>query len=193
MSEELKGTAGQTGPIGALGAMAQCPRCGGTRIRWDAKSGVSSCDSCGWTNWEEAEDNWLKRIERGEIPLRLPNETDVMGDRMPMKVDILGTIYTLHRVCGSDDPRMADSDGFCDETTKEIFAETYENDQGGPNSKKILDKQSKKVVRHEIVHAFLIESGLAECSSWAQDEEAVDWFARQGPKIFQTWLRANAI
>lgn len=193
MSEELKGSSGPTGPIGPLGAIAQCPKCGGTKIRWDAESDMSSCDSCGWTNWKDAEDNRWKRIERGEIPLRLPNEAEVKIDRLPMKVDILGTLYTIQKVCGSDDPRMADSDGFCDETTKEIFAETYESAQGGANSKKILGKQSKKVVRHEIVHAFLIESGLAECSSWAQDEEAVDWFARQGPKIFQAWLRANAI
>ena len=51
--------------------------------------------------------------------------------------------------------------------------------------------------RHEIVHAFLLESGLAECSGdtdcWAQNEAMVDWFARQGQKIYAAWLEAGAL
>lgn len=56
---------------------------------------------------------------------------------------------------------MENSDGFCDETTKEIFVETYEGDDGKPGVKAQLDVQRKKNVRHEIVHAFLFECGLA--------------------------------
>ena len=55
----------------------------------------------------------------------------------------------------------------------------------------------KKVLRHEIVHAFLFESGLGECSHssemWAKDEEIVDWFARQGDKIYNTWKEVGAL
>lgn len=194
---------GQTGPqgmLGEIGPVACCPSCGGIKIRWDAKSDMSSCDSCGWMNLAVVENNRRKRIENGGvgIPPDGPrgcgqDEPGERGDRMPLEVDILGTAYTVRRVSGSDDPRMNDSDGFCDETTKEIFAETYEDNQGAPNSKKDLAVQSKKVVRHEIVHAFLVESGLAECSAWAQDEEAVDWFARQGQKIIRAWIQAEAM
>ena len=40
-----------------------------------------------------------------------------------------------------------------------------------------------------IIHAFLLESGLDSNSnsadSWAVNEEMVDWFAIQSPKIFK--------
>ena len=43
------------------------------------------------------------------------------------------------------------------------------------------------MIRHEIIHAFLYESGMKECSSatqsWVENEEMVDWFAIQIPKI----------
>lgn len=55
----------------------------------------------------------------------------------------------------------------------------------------------KEVLRHEIVHAFLAESGLqadtSKARAWAMNEEMVDWIARQGPKIFQTFREADAM
>ena len=56
-----------------------------------------------------------------------------------------------------------------------------------------MDAYVRKVKRHEIIHAFLLESGLAECSDWAQNEEMVDWLARMGPKINTAWQAAGAI
>lgn len=109
------------------------------------------------------------------------------------KVNILGTEYTIKMCHDSEDPRMVDADGFCDETTHEIFAETYNGESENPNSKRNLLIQSQKVVRHEIVHAFLHESGLAENSFWAQNEELVDWIAIQGPKIYKAWQEVGAM
>ena len=52
-------------------------------------------------------------------------------------------------------------------------------------------------MRHEIVHAYLFESGLAECSSnitsLAQNEEMVDWIARQIPKMKRTMEYLNCL
>lgn len=49
----------------------------------------------------------------------------------------------------------------------------------------------KNVMRHEILHAFLFESGLSENAGfsgcWATNEEMVDWFAIQSPKIFAVY------
>ena len=56
-----------------------------------------------------------------------------------------------------------------------------------------MDIQRKKNVRHELVHAFLFECGLAENSNWAQNEELVDWIAIQGPKIYKAWQDAGAV
>lgn len=46
---------------------------------------------------------------------------------------------------------------------------------------------------NEIVHAFLLESGLDENSEWARNEELVDWIAIQGPKIWKAWQEADAV
>ena len=55
----------------------------------------------------------------------------------------------------------------------------------------------KQTLRHEIVHAFLGESGLSNNSNsidaWARNEEVVDWFAIQGPKIYKAWQEAGAV
>lgn len=108
-----------------------------------------------------------------------------------MKINVLGTEYSITQT--HNDPRMENIDGFCDETTKEIFVETYEGDDEKPGVKTKLDVQRKKNVRHELVHAFLFECGLAENSPWAQNEELVDWIAIQGPKLYKAWLEAGAI
>lgn len=45
-----------------------------------------------------------------------------------------------------------------------------------------LEYFERKVLRHEIIHAFLHESGLHDL---AMDEQIVDWLAIQFPKINQ--------
>ena len=106
-------------------------------------------------------------------------------------VNVLGTEYTISFVSEQDEARLKDCDVFCDETTKEIVVENYK--RGEPGSKGKLELQEQKNLRHEIVHAFLFESGLAENSDWAQNEEMVDWVAKQGPKLMKAWQEAGAL
>lgn len=109
------------------------------------------------------------------------------------QINVLGTAYTLTVCSESVEPRLKGCDGFCDETTKELFCEDYSKDRGDPNCKQQLPVQIRKVKRHEIIHAFLFESGLAESSPWAQNEEMVDFFARQFPKLLNAFLEAKAL
>lgn len=109
------------------------------------------------------------------------------------KINVLGAEYTL-TVCSEDEePRLDGCDGFCDETTKELVAESYSKHSDDPRSKKNLQVQIRKVKRHEIIHAFLFESGLAENSPWAQNEEMVDFFAIQAPKLLAAFKEADAL
>lgn len=108
-----------------------------------------------------------------------------------MIIHILGTEYTVTLATEQAEPRLEGCDGFCDETTKEIVVENYK--RGQANSKGNLELQEQKNIRHEIVHAFLFESGLAENSDWAQNEEMVDWVAKQGPKLLKAWQEAGAL
>lgn len=110
-----------------------------------------------------------------------------------MKLNIMGAVYSVTVSNDSKEPRLNGCDGFCDETTKEIFADDYQSYADDLSSKQNLMLQTKKVIRHEIVHAFLFESGLAENSPWAQNEELVDWIAMQGPKIIKAWQEAGAL
>lgn len=109
-----------------------------------------------------------------------------------MTVCILGTEYSIDVCREKDDERLKDCDGYCDWTTKRIVVE--EEDFGTLED---MQEYKKKVLRHEILHAFLLESGLHECSgeceAWAANEIMVDWFARQGVKIYRAWEEANAI
>nr|DAE54312.1 MAG TPA: hypothetical protein [Caudoviricetes sp.] len=110
-----------------------------------------------------------------------------------MKINVLGTEYTL-TVCGeNEDLRLTGFDGLTDETTKELLVESYEKDRDDPNCKKNLQVQINKVKRHEIIHAFLFESGLAENSTWAQNEEMIDFFAIQFPKLLEAFKAADAL
>lgn len=106
-----------------------------------------------------------------------------------MTVNVLGVDYEIKK--GAEG--LKDCDGYCDETAKLIRVTDYSDTKDEPLSKKDLEKQIKKVTRHEILHAFAFESGLAENSPWAQNEEMIDWIAIQGPKIHKVWEQANAL
>lgn len=109
-----------------------------------------------------------------------------------MVIDILGTPYTIEEHLESEDELLQDSDGYCDWTIKKIVVVKDMNGNLGD-----LQEYKKKVLRHEIVHAFLKESGLVECSGmvecWAMNETMVDWIACQGLKIHKAWLDGGAI
>ena len=94
-------------------------------------------------------------------------------------VNILGDPWRV-RVCSAEvEPRLKDDAGFVDWTSHFIgIADPYES----PGT---IDNQiefTKQVARHEIVHAFMYQSGLGEDwehSGQGQDETTVDWIARQ--------------
>lgn len=108
------------------------------------------------------------------------------------KVNILGTPYTIRELSVTECPTLETCDGYCDWTTKEIVVERELE-----GSLSDMECYIKKVLRHEIIHAFLFESGLHECSggteAWAKNETMVDWFARQGIKIHTAWEEAGAL
>ena len=108
-----------------------------------------------------------------------------------MKVNVLGTEYTIDFVSEEYDDGLIECDGYCDDTIKRMVIKQYK--RGEPGDKKNLEFQEKKNYRHEIIHAFLFESGLAENSEWAQNEEMVDWFAKQAPKLIKAWQEVGAI
>lgn len=110
-----------------------------------------------------------------------------------MRVNVLGTDYTVTLVSDTEENRLRECDGFCDNSSKEIYVDNYETTPYDPLNKVAPRVQIQKNLRHELVHAFLFESGLAENSPWAQNEELVDWIAMQGPKLWKAWQEADAV
>lgn len=117
-----------------------------------------------------------------------------------MTVNILGADYAVVVKKYKDDESFErrNIEGYCDGYAKEIVvceAATfpgYEHD-----GTETLIPYQKAALRHEVVHAFLFESGLAQNSdsveAWAQHEEMVDWIAWQGPKIYAAWQKVGAL
>lgn len=108
-------------------------------------------------------------------------------------IKILGSAWEISVRSYKDDPLLGDCDGYCDWTTRTIVVER--EIEGGNLAD--MDAYVRKVLRHEIVHAFLFESGLGHASHkskcWAVDEEIVDWFARMGEKIYRAWEDTGAL
>lgn len=104
-----------------------------------------------------------------------------MALKTDLLVDILGQEYKI--IFGNvTDPRLEAADGYCDFTTKQIVVRSDIPETVDTVSD--LDVYKNKVLRHEIVHAFLYESGL-DNNSWGGNEEIVDWIALQLVKIVQ--------
>lgn len=111
-------------------------------------------------------------------------------------VFVLGTQYQI--VIGNQDeyPCLADCDGYMDSSVHKIVISDMQGDDREQFSKEDIEAYQKQVCRHEIIHAFLHESGLSGCTSievsWAMNEEMVDWMAIQFPKIHRAFLEAGA-
>ena len=89
--------------------------------------------------------------------------------------------------------------GYCEEENKLIVvADMSEEKYFGDMDEKAQETYRKKTLRHEIMHAFLNESGLSDSSNrfdgaWAKNEEMVDGLAIQAPNIFSAFKKMNIL
>lgn len=118
-----------------------------------------------------------------------------------MKIDVLGTKYDIIRVKSGQDEYMEKMQfcGYCDHVIKRIVVLDLKSvPEWKAESEYRIKEEENETLRHELIHAFLSESGLA-CNSfvpekaWAQNEEMVDWFAIQMPKLLKAFQAAGCI
>lgn len=109
-------------------------------------------------------------------------------DNMNKRILILGTLYKIKYRNLKD----ADYDGYCDYTSRTIIIRA-------DNYYKVDDFQrlQNKQLRHEIIHAFLAESGL-QCNfehstTFGHEETMVDWIAIQFPKLLAVYRELNIL
>lgn len=103
--------------------------------------------------------------------------------------NVLGTDWTLRFEDESCSPRYQEHNGWCDSSTKQCHVcyrtqnkMTLENPYDFYNS----------IARHEVIHAFLYESGIVSAAiirtnKWCKDEMMIDWMATQMPKIYEVF------
>ena len=102
-----------------------------------------------------------------------------------MKVNVLSTVYRIKYVT-SLDGRGGETDFY----TKEIRISEQEDVPAEYKTDNLKEMQ-RHVLRHELIHAFLFESGMDQSSAaheaWAVNEEMIDWMAIQMPKIMAAY------
>lgn len=109
-------------------------------------------------------------------------------------INVLGTdIRVLFRE-EKQDPKLEELGGYFDHSESLIVVKIPEKDTMTIGN---LENHQKKVLRHEIIHAFLYESGLdwsaAPTDCWATNEEMVDWMAIQMPKIMKIFREQKLV
>lgn len=111
--------------------------------------------------------------QKYEIQIRNPDQDRSL--KKPMTI--------THGYMNASSKRIVLANRAKTEMTVEMFGDYIEN--------------MKRTLRHEIVHAFLYESGLANnarvSGSWPTNEEMVDWIAIQGPKLTAAWISSGSM
>lgn len=109
-------------------------------------------------------------------------------------INILGTEIRVIFKKESEDHKLKNLGGYFDCSKNLIVIKIFEHDEFSCED---LEKCQIEVLRHEIIHAFLHESGLDASSgpseSWAVNEEMIDWFAIQAPKIFKVFREQKLV
>ena len=107
-----------------------------------------------------------------------------------MTLNILGQEYEIIKRTNAEDPKLSGCDGYCEPFSKKLVINDFEPDKETVEKSELY---KEKVLRHEILHAFLHESGLDSNSAWARKEAIVDWIAIQGLKLYKAWKEAGAV
>lgn len=110
--------------------------------------------------------------------------------KFPVEIDVLGVKYAVEEHSEEEDKILKEADGYCDKTSRKIVVKRKSDDC----DLDAFEVFQKKVLRHEIIHAYLFESGLHENfehPKFGHDETFVDWIAVQFPKLAYSFRQAG--
>ena len=108
-------------------------------------------------------------------------------------INVLGTEYEIIHTTDRERPELKNVDGYCANYEKYILVETdlFRCDPPDLRSDKAVEERSKQIKRHEIIHAFIMESAAQH--SVLDNEYCVHWIALQFPKMLEAFRQVNAI
>ncbi|MFA9376239.1 MAG: hypothetical protein ACERKZ_05720 [Lachnotalea sp.] len=108
-----------------------------------------------------------------------------------MKVSILGTEYEIKRTSEEEYPKLKklEANGLAELYSKQLIIND-DVDDGSESCFEKIELFKNKVTRHEIIHAFLYESGAI---NYCNDEKLVDLLAVQIPKMIKVFKETECI
>lgn len=104
-----------------------------------------------------------------------------------MDIDVLGTTYRIKFQTAEENPKLKENDGLAELYSKEIILNQIRSDEDTFDN---LEEYANKTLRHELIHAFLFESGLW---NYSKDEILVDMLAIQMPKMIKAMSHAGCL
>lgn len=110
-----------------------------------------------------------------------------------MTVNILGSKWTIeYRNADADSSLIEGNGGYTDSSINLIVISNRSRRDDVADFGEI----QKRYLRHEIIHAFLYESGLGanyEHAQYGHEETMVDWIAIQFPKILEVFKEVGCL
>ena len=111
------------------------------------------------------------------------------------QIRILGNLWTIRSGTHETDKELDDyTGGVTDVTSREIIVKDIPADEVEMRNE---PSNIRRIIRHEIIHAFLYECGLYQNASgsgaWPMNEEMVDWIAIQHEKLHRAFRDAGAL
>lgn len=109
-----------------------------------------------------------------------------------MEINILGNEWSITFENPQTNKFLKENDGYADASSKSIVIANERENSDFDDFK----SYQKKVMRHEIIHAFMYESGIG-CNyvhpRYGHDETMVDWLAIQFSKIKEAFEKVGCL
>ena len=102
---------------------------------------------------------------------------------MKNKINILGQDYQIVVDNTGNNPNLEDANGYMEPYSKKIVVDGNICNKSNTKQAENLEMYVRHVYRHEIMHAFFEESGLAYKFTKDDEDFLVDWIAKQFPKM----------
>ena len=110
-----------------------------------------------------------------------------------MKINILGSEWEIIETTDSEHPELENSDGWCGTYVRKILVESnlFADSPKTDLSEQAKPIRKKDLLRHEIIHAFVRESGAQH--SILDNEFCVHWIALMFPKMLKLFEETGAL
>lgn len=106
-------------------------------------------------------------------------------------VDVLGIPYSVNITPEADDPKLETMDGYTDPSIKRIVISDVHRRPEDPENVQDQDWVQRNIIRHELIHAFIVESGNQD-AFW-HTEDMVRWLAYMFPRLLAAFNEAGAM